>query len=108
MTDEEVYGASFAIIAGVGQARSEYIKAIHCAEEFDFDRAASFIAAGKEAYLDGHKHHGELLQKVAEGVDLPVTMLLAHAEDQLMSAESFGILAEEFITVCKLIEGRMQ
>jgi PTS system cellobiose-specific IIA component len=32
-----------------------------------------------------------------------MTLLLTHAEDQLMSAESFGILAEKFLAVYKKI-----
>ncbi|MBP5279825.1 MAG: PTS lactose/cellobiose transporter subunit IIA, partial [Erysipelotrichaceae bacterium] len=29
----------------------------------------------------------------------PMDLLLTHAEDQLMSAEAFGILADKFITL---------
>ena len=104
--EEKICNASFEIIAGVGQARSLYIRAIHSAEAFDFDQAGAYINEGKKAYLEGHARHTELLQQVVDGTETPVNMILAHAEDQLMSAEGFGILAEEFITVCKLIEGR--
>lgn len=35
---------------------------------------------------------------------IAVPMLLIHAEDQLMSAESFSILAVEFIDIYRCIE----
>ena len=48
---------------------------------------------------DGHAAHGELLTKFANGELPPMDILMTHAEDQLMSAEAFGILAEKFITL---------
>ena len=41
----------------------------------------------------------KLLQQEASGEELPFRIILLHAEDQLMSAEGFRILAERFITV---------
>ena len=40
-----------------------------------------------------------LLTQTAAGEDLSIDLLVVHAEDQLMSAEGFGILAKEFVDV---------
>ena len=73
--------ASMEIISMVGTARSYYIEAIRSAKIGKF----------------GQKVHSQLLQQEANGVLTTVTLLLAHAEDQLMSAETFRILSQELI-----------
>lgn len=96
---------AFNIIASVGTARSNYINAIDLASEGKFDEAEQMIAEGKEAFNGGHSAHGELLTKMANGETVEMTLLLTHAEDQLMSAEAFGILAEKFVKLYKEIKG---
>ena len=85
--------AAFQIIAAVGSARSLYIEAIDLASEGNFDEARAKIKEGEEAF------NGELLTKFANGELPPMDILMTHAEDQLMSAEAFGILASKFITL---------
>ena len=55
----------------------------------------------KPFHLDVHAH---LLAMDANGEISNGYMLLMHAEDQLMSAEAFRILADEFITLYKRID----
>ena len=90
---------AFQIIAAVGAARSMYIEAIDLASEGKYDEARAKIKEGQEAFNGGHAAHGELLTKFANGELPPMDILMTHAEDQLMSAEAFGILAEKFITL---------
>jgi len=91
--------AAFQIIAAVGTARSLYIEAIDLASEGKFDEARAKVKEGEEAFNGGHQAHGELLTKFANGELPPMDILMTHAEDQLMSAEAFGILANKFITL---------
>lgn len=90
---------AFQIIAAVGAARSMYIEAIDLASEGKYDEARAKIKEGQEAFNGGHAAHGELLTRFANGELPPMDILMTHAEDQLMSAEAFGILAEKFITL---------
>ena len=92
---------AFNIISNVGMARSLYIEAIDAAIEGNFEEAENLIKEAEKTYLEGHKSHLELLTKSMNGEKLETTLLLIHAEDQLMSAESFGILAQKFIDLCK-------
>ena len=48
--------------------------------------------------------HGKLIKREASGEKLDFSLILVHAEDQLMSADAFKILAQEFIDVYKRIE----
>ena len=88
--------ACFEIISNVGTAKSCYINAIHKAKEGDYEE-------GNKMYAEGHKAHVEMIQKEASGESVETCLLLIHAEDQMMSAETFQVLAGEFIDLCKMI-----
>lgn len=95
----------FKIISAVGTARSMYIEAIQLAKTGDFEGAENLISEGEKAFVEGHHAHVELIQKEATGEKTDVSLILVHAEDQLMSAEGFKIIAEELIDVYKNIKG---
>lgn len=96
---------AFQIISNVGAARSSYLEAISAARAGDYERAKKLILKGDEDFLAGHKAHQQLLTDEAGGGTAPnMNLLLTHAEDQLMSAEAFKILAKEFINVYQKIE----
>ena len=75
---------SFKIISAVGMAKSSYIEAMKAASEGDFELAKAKIKEGEESFNGGHSAHGELIQKEASGEHVVPTILLMHAEDQLM------------------------
>ena len=103
-TTEELTMAAFQIIAGVGTARSLYIEAIHAAKDGDFERAEQCMEEGGAAFLEGHDAHTKLVQQEAAGDAIAMNIMLTHAEDQLMSAEGFKIIAEEMIDLCRRID----
>jgi len=92
---------AFQIISSVGGARSCYIEAIQKAKAFDFEGADKLIEEGKGYFNEGHHAHAKLIQQEANGDQNDISLLLIHAEDQLMSAEAFAIIAVEFIDVYK-------
>ncbi len=93
----------FSMIAAVGSARSYYIEAVQKAKNGSYAEAEMLMKAGYDSFVEGHRAHSELIAKEANGEAFQVTLLMLHAEDQMMSAESFGILAQEFIDVYKKI-----
>lgn len=96
---DELNAISFQIIAAVGNARSLYIKAIKQAKAGNFEQADALMDEGAASFSQGHAAHTGLIQHEAAGDPTQMTLILTHAEDQLMSAEAFGILAREFIDV---------
>lgn len=88
---------SFSIIAAVGTAKSMYIQAIAEAKAGNFEEADSLIAEGSKTFLEGHKAHSGLIQREASGEQLTFSLLLMHAEDQLMNTETTKLLAQEII-----------
>ena len=93
---------AFRIISGVGSARSSYIEAIAAAKAGDFERAEKLIQQGEENFAEGHHAHQQLMEAESKGENV-ATLLVLHAEDQLMSAEAFKTVANEFIDSYKRI-----
>ncbi|MDD4508809.1 MAG: PTS lactose/cellobiose transporter subunit IIA [Eubacteriaceae bacterium] len=99
---EGMEAVCFEIISTVGAAKSAYIGAIEKAKTGDYEEAAALIDQGNEMYQEGHTAHVDMLQKDAAGEQkAEFSLLLMHAEDQMMMAETFRIVAEDFIDVYK-------
>jgi len=94
----------FQIISLVGVARSDYIEAISEAANGNFDQAANLVTEGDESFNKGHVVHAKLIQQEAGGTHVDINLLLLHAEDMLMSAETFKIIALQQINVYKQIK----
>ena len=93
----------FQIISTVGTARSMYIEAIQEAKAGNIEKARELVEEGEKVFVEGHKAHAGLIQQEASGEKVDVQLLLLHAEDQLMSAEAFKIIANEFIDLYEKI-----
>ena len=92
------------IISSVGQARSLYIEAIQEAKSKHYDRYNELLKQGNELYAKGHRIHQKLVQQEAGGNPVKLNLLLTHAQDQLMSAESFKILCDEFMDLYRRVD----
>lgn len=96
------------IITEVGTARSYFIEAIRCAKAKNFDDAHHNLTTGDAHYIAGHKEHTHLVVQESKGEGVNMTLLLTHAQDLLMSAEAFKILATEFIDLYEIIHREHQ
>lgn len=94
---KELELVSFQIISNVGVAKSCYIEAMRLAENEKYDQAMEKIKEGDQSFLKGHEAHASLIQKEAAGETVTPTMLLMHAEDQLISTETIKIMCQEII-----------
>ena len=95
---ESVY---FQIISYTGAAKSCFVEAINEAEQGNFERAEELLCEGDQNFNEGHHAHFGLLQKEAQQEHVEIRLLLLHAEDQMMAAETIRILAEKFIQIHK-------
>lgn len=91
----------FNIISNAGGAKSAYMAAIEAAKEGNFDEAEEMIKQGDEYVNQGHGPHAQLVMQEANGQTPDISLLLIHAEDQMMGAEQFKALAEQIIDVYK-------
>lgn len=87
----------FEIISNVGMAKSCYIEAVKLARTGGIEEGKAKIKEGEEFFLKGHRAHSKFIELDASD-KLPNTrLILAHAEDQLMSTETIKLMALEFI-----------
>ena len=80
----------FQMISNAGMAKSTFVEAMQEAEAGNFDAAQAKIEEGKNFLVTGHGVHAGLIQKEAAGEKTDLTLLLMHAEDQLLSCETLG------------------
>ncbi|MCI8294080.1 MAG: PTS lactose/cellobiose transporter subunit IIA [Hespellia sp.] len=105
MDSENLEELLMLLITNGGGAKASYIDAIQCAREGNYEQARELCDTGTKMYEEAHSIHFAMIGRE----DLcPQTqmerMLLIHAEDQLNSAETFKILAEEFIELYKKLD----
>ncbi len=104
---EKMQTIAFQIIADVGSAKAMYLEAIRVAkEENDFEAAKQFINDGVELATKAHSHHFEIVQNEANGQVVPFSIMLMHAEDQLLTTEVIKMMAEEVIDLHKKISDK--
>lgn len=90
---QETENVALLIIASSGAARSMAFDALEEAKRGDFATADNLMHDAREAGLQAHRAQTDLLTSVARGQDIRVDVLLAHAQDHLMTS----ILAQELI-----------
>ncbi|MCL2567806.1 MAG: PTS lactose/cellobiose transporter subunit IIA [Alphaproteobacteria bacterium] len=102
----ELEMAIFGIIASSGEAKAISLAAIHLAKEGDTDGAKAKLLEIPKVRAIAMEHHSNLVQKEAQqmlakdnssNADFSLSLLLVHAEDQMMSAETIEIMAREMI-----------
>ncbi len=87
------------IITHSGDARSLLMSAIKSAKEGKHDEAKGKIKEASEKIHQAHKVQTSLIHKEAQGEELPVTLLLVHAQDHLMTAVTIKDLATELVDI---------
>lgn len=98
---EEMELSCFQIISNAGGAKSKYFAALAAVKADKFQQAQALIVEADEIFHVAHSSHANLIQKEARGESVIVSLLLAHAEDQLMSAEMCKEFVLEFIDLFK-------
>ena len=90
------------IIADAGECKSLAMEAIGCAREGDFNGAMELMKEGGQALSRAHSRQTDLIRAEMTGESrLQVTLLMAHAQDHLMSAVTTRDLAFEIIELYK-------
>lgn len=102
---EKIQEIAVQIIATVGSAKSHYIEAIQTAKRGDIKGARAMIESGTKEFNKGHSAHLKLLRQSAiNNKNVAFSLILVHAEDQLMEAETFRVVAQDFIDVYERLD----
>ncbi len=92
---------AFTIINASATAKALALQAVDLAREKKFDEAKKLIVEARESIGPGASAHGKLVQYEAGGNQFTVSLLLMHAEDQMLTTETIIIMAEQLIDVYK-------
>ena len=98
---DELELVAFEIISNVGMAKSLAMEAIREARNGNYDEAEKNIEEAKGFLFEGHHAHSGLIHKEANGEKLEFSLIIMHAEDQLISAETIKDIAIELIEMSK-------
>jgi cellobiose PTS system EIIA component len=98
---EKLSQTAMEIITYAGLAKSNYMTALRTYKEGNEEEARNLLQEGAVHFSNAHKCHSNLLTEEMTSLEPQVSLLLVHAEDQLMGSENIKILVEEIIDVYK-------
>ena len=98
---EKISETAMEIISYSGLAKSCYLEALHFAKTGDFLQADEKIKEGDKSFVQAHYGHGGLLQEEMEVQEPRISLLMTHAEDQLMGAEMSKTFIMELMDLYK-------
>ena len=101
MKGEELALTCFQMISFAGDARSKFILAVRRAKEGHLEEARELMSEGKKQFIAAHQFHAAFLAAESGEEETPFSVILLHAEDQLMSAETMEIMAAEIVDICQ-------
>lgn len=96
---------NFQIISNVGDAKSSLFEALKASREERFEDAEKFIKDAEDSLGIAHEIHVDLLQKETQGEPIVITLLLMHAEDQMMTTEMLRDITNEMLLMHKKYSG---
>lgn len=102
---ENISEIAMKVIAYSGISKSSYLMALRAFRKNDVNEYSNLLEKGDRNYSLAHNEHLSVLQNEMELKEPQITMLLSHAEDQLMAAETIKILVEEIVELLKDIRG---
>jgi PTS system cellobiose-specific IIA component len=80
------------------------MEALYKAKEGKYDEAENLFKEADGYFVEGHHAHAAMIEAEGQGVETTVRLVLAHAEDQLMSAELTKTMVEEMIALYKKLD----
>lgn len=89
----------FTIIANSGEAKSSAMEAIRYAKNKQFKEADEAIKTAYDSFVKIHQVQTDMIVKEVNGEKQPMSLLMVHAQDHLMTTMVFIDLAKEFIDV---------
>ena len=92
---------AFEIISNVGMAKSLAIEALREVRKGNYTVGEEKLVEAASYLTEGHHAHASLIQKEAAGEKTEFSLMLMHAEDQLMCTETIKTLVEEMIEMYK-------
>lgn len=91
------------LVVNSGNARSLAMEAIRLAKDGQIEEAKEQLLKAREEINTAHHFQTELVMAEAGGEQIPMSLIMCHGQDHLMTAMVVIDLAEEFINLYKKI-----
>ncbi|MDO4467846.1 MAG: PTS lactose/cellobiose transporter subunit IIA [Bacillota bacterium] len=101
---ERISEIAMQVITFSGLAKSNYLQALKAYRTKNLEAYNNFLIQGDQSFTQAHHAHLSVLQEEMNSGESQITMLMAHAEDQLMAAETIKTL---IIEIVEILEERM-
>lgn len=101
---KELARMSKLLVEEVDQAQTCFIEAMAEAKQGHMALAKQKVKEGSKRFLKGHRVHAGIVKRYADDPTLPLFLWITHAEDRLMNAEMFKLLAIEFISLYETLK----
>jgi PTS system cellobiose-specific IIA component/PTS system lactose-specific IIA component len=98
--------ACFRIIAFSGEAFAKLMEALKLCRNDDYAGAEKTIKEASDLLNQAHNVHTELLVKESNGEEIGYSVLLTHAQDNMMNTILAKTFAEEMMEMYKALKGR--
>lgn len=92
---------SFNIISNAGEARNLIYDALDEIKDKNYDKATDKIKKAESLIFYAHEEHVKLITEEAKGNKINLELLLIHAMDILMAAESERDIAKKIMEILK-------
>lgn len=102
---QKVSMVAMEIITYAGLARSCYLEALTLFKHGEYKASKAKLNEGDDNFTKAHSAHLQPLQDEMSTQDPQITLLLTHAEDQLMSTETMKIVVQECIGLYREMRG---
>ncbi len=88
-------------------AKSYAIDAMEAVKKGDFKKSDELLDKANEVLLICQKQHASIIQAEASGEKVEISLLMAHAIDQVQSAETIILLVIEIINLYKKTNSKL-
>lgn len=102
---EKISQVAMEIITYAGLSKSCYLEALHFFKHGEYAESKRKFSEGDDSFTKAHGAHLATLQEEMANQDPQITLLLTHAEDQLMGAETTKVLVQECISLYRELRG---
>ena len=92
---------AFQLISSAGMACDYFYQALEAARNRDFAKTEALLEAGDKELTQAHMSQSEFLAAEARGDEIEYSVIMAHAQDSLMTTVLFERVVKEFILLYK-------
>lgn len=96
---EDIETVLMQIISYSGDCKSSCFEAMDCFQKGDHEQANKLLDQGYASLLKAKEIHAKLLAESAGSNEIPATLFMVHAEDQMMSSETILTLARKTLEI---------